>query len=339
MNGLLRAPGEIDEEPAFRHMDFLPLGILVLDQGMRVRFFNACLEFWSGLRRDKVLGRQVQEVFPNLTRGTVLPRLDDIFLGGPPAVFSYHLHNHLIPSPLPDGGLRLQHGVAYGVKGGDGGVERVILSLQDVTELHTRLSDNLRITRELETEIEARKAMEAKLIELATKDHLTRLDNRRAFFDRLDAEIRRSRRTGQPLALVAMDLDRFKSINDRFGHQVGDEVLRNFAEAASQGLRGTDVLARTGGEEFFIILPAACGQDAARVAERIRKTVEAGTHITDNGDVVRYTVSLGVASLQETMDMYALLYRADQALYAAKAGGRNRVHVDPGEPEPSPLQA
>jgi len=330
VNGLLHAFDGEHEDETFRHMDFLPLGILVLDRGMRILFFNACLEFWSGLRRDTVLGRPFGEVFENIARGTVLPRLEDIFLGGPPAVFSYHLHNHLIPSPLPEGGFRLQHGVAYGVKGPQGDVERVILSLQDVTELHTRLQENLRITRALEGEIEARKAVEARLTELATKDHLTKLANRRAFFANLDAEISRSRRTKQPLSLIAMDLDRFKSINDRFGHQVGDDVLRHFATACARELRATDVLARTGGEEFFVLLPSAGSKEALAVAGRIRASVDASTHLTDNGDEVRYTVSLGVATLSEGIDLYTLLHRADQALYAAKAGGRNRVVLDPG---------
>lgn len=329
MNELLQSCPSEHEEQAFKAMDFLPLGIMVLDREMRIRFFNTCLEFWTGISRDKVLCRPVQEVFGNLRSGTVMGRLEDIFLGGPPAVFSYHLHNYLVPSPLPDGGSRLQHCVAYGVKGPDGEVERVILSLQDVTELHNRLQDNLRIKAALEEEIESRKAVEVMLIEMATKDHLTKLDNRRAFFEHLDVEISRAKRSRLPLTLIAMDLDRFKSINDRYGHQTGDEVLKQFAEVCAVELRATDVLARTGGEEFFIILPAAGPRDASGVAERIRQAVEGSQHVTDNGDELQYTVSLGVACLQEGMDMYTLLHRADQALYLAKGAGRNRVELDP----------
>ncbi len=328
MKCLCRQDMEAAVEEAYCVMDFLPLGALVVDRQMRIRFFNSCLEFWTGMHREEVLGRPVQDVFEPINRPIVLDRFREIFAGGPPAVFSYHLHSHLVPAPLPDGGMRLQHGVAFGMKGPDGAVNRLVLSLQDITELHSRLQENLRIKAALEDEILRRQEVESRLRDMATKDHLTCLFNRRAFFDQLHVEVNRARRYDQPMSLMVIDLDGFKSINDRWGHQMGDEVLQRFAATSAQELRATDVLARIGGEEFAVILPQTTGQEALMVAQRIRRSGAGARVPSPGGGEFGYSASFGVASLDENMDSAQLLQCADHALYAAKKAGRNRVEFD-----------
>ena len=155
----------------------------------------------------------------------------------------------------------------------------------------------------------------------AMTDPLTGLLNRRALFGERVTE------TASNTAILVMDLDHFKTINDRFGHAAGDRVLRAFAEVIFSNIRAEDVAARLGGEEFCIVLAASSPKAAAAVAERIRSTLETKTFPTSAG-VIHATVSVGIAIRSaEPETLQALLSRADAALYQAKAAGRNRVQI------------
>jgi diguanylate cyclase (GGDEF)-like protein len=132
------------------------------------------------------------------------------------------------------------------------------------------------------------------MAELALKDALTGICNRRHFMARLDAEWKRYRRYGRPLSLLMLDIDHFKSINDRFGHDVGDQAIISVARMCAAQTRDSDVVARIGGEEFSILLPEADLAEARAVAERLRKAVAERT-LAINGKVVAFTVSIGVA--------------------------------------------
>jgi diguanylate cyclase (GGDEF)-like protein len=164
---------------------------------------------------------------------------------------------------------------------------------------------------------------------LATLDGLTGINNRRHFMELALLAFENARRFGQPLSAMMLDVDHFKSINDRYGHHVGDQVLRAMAERCKAALRSVDVLGRYGGEEFAIVLPGTPAHQAATVlAERIRKRVSDDPIPTDAGPV-RCTISVGVASVEvSTRDPGELFQRADAALYEAKQGGRNRVVAD-----------
>jgi len=164
----------------------------------------------------------------------------------------------------------------------------------------------------------------------ANTDPLTGLLNRRGFVESARGLCRRF--GGQkPIALLMFDIDHFKSVNDRFGHAVGDEVLRVFAQVTNANLRASDVVARLGGEEFAAILPADRGQ-AASIAERVRAAFEgAGAFVA--GHRIGATVSIGAALSDEPVtNIEALLLRADAALYQAKAAGRNRLVMAGEEP-------
>lgn len=160
---------------------------------------------------------------------------------------------------------------------------------------------------------------------LAASDGLTGLANRRVFFERLEAEILRSRRYEHGLALLLLDVDHFKKINDRFGHPAGDEVLRRVARTLAGLARETDLVARYGGEEFAVLLPSTDEAGGRHVAERARSGV-AELVITWEEHPVAVRVSVGVTALEGEEDTAeALVARADQALYAAKQAGRDRV--------------
>jgi diguanylate cyclase (GGDEF)-like protein len=180
----------------------------------------------------------------------------------------------------------------------------------------------LAVTLFLAREIGRRASAEDKLEELATTDALTGLKNRRKFDTAIDAEWRRAARQKMPLALLMIDADHFKSYNDTFGHQAGDEILVGIAICISDSVRRAgDCAARYGGEEFAVLLPGLSAEDAVRVAETIRQKVR---NWSDGPTVT--TVSVGVASLtpSATMDWSELVKAADKALYAAKANGRNQ---------------
>ncbi len=169
--------------------------------------------------------------------------------------------------------------------------------------------------------------------ERAAVDALTGLANHRTFHDRLRVELERARRRGHGLALVLMDLDHFKRVNDRFGHQVGDRVLAHAARVFAQQTRTGELVARVGGEEFAMILPAADGEEAFRAAERVRQAIAAATF----PEVGRMTMSAGVCDLRDAGDAESLYALADGALYWAKHNGRDMVlRHSPDTPEPHP---
>jgi diguanylate cyclase (GGDEF)-like protein len=158
----------------------------------------------------------------------------------------------------------------------------------------------------------------------AEHDHLTGAWSRRAFFGRAERAHADAVHTGETLSLLIFDVDHFKAINDTHGHAVGDRVLADLVARTGAVLRG-DACARLGGEEFAVLLPHADADAALQLAEKLRRTLERAAVAGAGGAAVRYTVSVGAASLDEGESLAGLLQRADAALYAAKRGGRNRV--------------
>lgn len=169
----------------------------------------------------------------------------------------------------------------------------------------------------------------------AMTDLLTGLFNRRAFLEAANRLIDQRARKSLPVSLLAFDLDKFKSINDRFGHAVGDDALKVFAATASANVRSTDVIGRLGGEEFACIIPGNA-EEAALVAERLRTAFQAAG-VVISGHEIGATVSIGAAVAIPPVGIEPLLARADAALYRAKHNGRNRVEFDHAEPSLPPV--
>ncbi len=165
---------------------------------------------------------------------------------------------------------------------------------------------------------------------LANTDALTGLANRRQAEEQLARELRRAERYGRVFSVLMLDIDHFKDLNDRFGHQAGDDVLVDLSRRVDAMVRASDTVARWGGEEFLLLAPETPIGDAQRLAEMIRR------HVADNGLAGRYrvTVSLGVASYRPGDKLGSLVARSDAALYLAKRGGRNQVRLEivPGPP-------
>lgn len=158
----------------------------------------------------------------------------------------------------------------------------------------------------------------------ATRDPLTGLSNRAALSAVMDREVELARRHGSDLAVIMVDLDRFKAVNDQYGHPVGDLVLRAIAATIRSCVRDSDMVFRYGGEEFCVVLSSTSLEGAMRLAERLRRSIEAERVRSARG-IITSTASFGVAALHPTDDGTRLIERADDALLESKTTGRNRI--------------
>jgi len=175
-------------------------------------------------------------------------------------------------------------------------------------------------------DITHRKILEKELERFATTDPLTGSKNRRAFLNLLQQELKRAKRYNKDFALMMMDIDHFKLINDTHGHDIGDKVLKLLAAKSHSVLRGSDVLGRWGGEEFILLLPETNIHQASSAAERLRGALAKSELITDSGTFVSFTVSIGLTLIKDpTLSLDEMIKKADKALYLAKQKGRNQV--------------
>ncbi|MBC6942730.1 MAG: diguanylate cyclase [Xanthomonadales bacterium] len=261
----------------------------------RFLYVNPATARVFGKTPEQVIGRLDSELMPQEAADRFWDKDRRIFASGQRHAGEESLHD-------ADGVLRHYWSVMMPLAAYEGQPALIGLST-DITELH---------------------ALKEELRRQAKTDILTGLDNRRSFFERAEEEYSRCRRHGHALSLVAIDIDHFKRINDVFGHPVGDLVLQDFAGRCRAALREEDLCARTGGEEFCVLLPEI-GLDAAhQLAERLRDIV-ASDPAPAAQPVARLTISLGVASLGEGDSGFGSLFsRADRMLYLAKERGRNR---------------
>lgn len=173
---------------------------------------------------------------------------------------------------------------------------------------------------------------EERLSRLAMLDELTGLPNSRMFDQRMGECVQASRRSEKPLCLLLLDMDRFKTINDTFGHPAGDMALRTAATAIRASIRATDVAARVGGEEFAVILPETAPAEAAKVAERVLTGIREARLLLTDGSQVKLTASVGLAggTVSGEDSSFGLIAEADKALYKAKNAGRDCLAVSTG---------
>jgi diguanylate cyclase (GGDEF)-like protein len=174
-------------------------------------------------------------------------------------------------------------------------------------------------------EVTERRRLEEELRKLAVTDPLTGVYNRRHFLEELQREMNRSNRCACPFSLIMLDVDHFKEVNDRFGHETGDRVLKELTEMIRKRIRASDLLARWGGEEFMILMVNTNLPPAARLAEDLLMQLQAGTF----SGIGQVTASLGVAAHRPGEGVDELLTRVDNLMYQAKNSGRSRLSCDP----------
>lgn len=211
---------------------------------------------------------------------------------------------------------------------------QLVMRRKDGSTVPVALSSSMRtsdagavaVARTSAVDISERRRLETELTRQANTDALTNLMNRRRFFEIASVALARAGGPDTSMSLLQIDIDHFKSINDRFGHKVGDEALKAFTVACAHELRERDIFARIGGEEFVILLPGAGRATALQVAERVRSAVEQASLVLERAGRVNLTCSIGIAEATiEDRDVESLMQRADERLYEAKEAGRNCV--------------
>jgi diguanylate cyclase len=285
------------------------LGLLILDRDLRVRYWNRWMESHSGISEDKIIGMPIFDFFPALNTPKFLRSCKSVLAFGNFSFFSQKLHHFLFPFK-PDTSFEsrfthMQQSCTMGpIRGEDNVITSMYLTIQDMTELAT---------------------YELRLLEMNMKDGLTGIYNRRFLEKRLIEEFERHVRYARKLSIIMFDIDFFKKVNDTYGHQCGDFILKSVSAKIAAIIRKSDSLARYGGEEFCCLLPETDINSATKLAERFRIAVEGLDNIFQ-GTSIRITISLGVAGMGvEHGSAEMLLKKADEALYAAKRSGRNRV--------------
>ncbi len=210
---------------------------------------------------------------------------------------------------------------------GDKGESRgALATFDDITELEQKNEQLSEMVIELKESSDKISRQNEKLHILATRDPLTNCLNRRSFFEYCNSEFETATRDGTPLSCIMTDIDHFKSVNDTYGHGVGDEVIKAVTENLRVGLRTIDYIGRYGGEEFCLLLPGVPIEQAAVVADRLRGLIE--EKVSSASSKIEHTItsSFGVSSTEMApSDPSKLIDQADQALYASKTSGRNRV--------------
>ena len=212
------------------------------------------------------------------------------------------------------------------LRGLDIGVNDYLVRPVDPSEMLARVRTQIRRKRysdHLRTRLEQR-------VEQALIDPLTGLHNRRYLESHMRGQIEDALKREKPFSILLLDIDFFKSVNDTYGHDAGDAVLREFALRLRRGVRGIDLSARPGGEEFIVVMPDTSAQQAYHVAERLRRAIEADPfRISRGAKAIKVTASVGIATLESPNDTVESMFkRADEALYTAKRGGRNRVAAE-----------
>ena len=337
-----------EEAAFFALLDHVPSGHFILRHDYVVLYWNRSLEQWTGIHREQIVGTCIFDHYPHLAAPKYASRIEGIFNGGPPAVFSSQLHRHIIPAALPGGKMRFQYTVVTSITDRAGG-SYAMFAIQDVTSLTEAIENHRLALTQAMLEMEERRKAEAELVknaaelqrlnrilkERSVRDGLTRLYNHRHFYKVLRRDFMLSVRNESDLCCLLLDIDHFKKVNDTYGHPCGDAILKDIANLIRRSLRKTDVAARYGGEEFVILLPQTNVNGASRLAEHIRALIE--SNLFHFGlSTIRLTVSIGIATRlsHRPEKPQELLATADRALYRAKDGGRNRIAMLPTQESP-----
>ncbi|USP04810.1 GGDEF domain-containing protein [Vibrio sp. LQ2] len=204
---------------------------------------------------------------------------------------------------------------------GDSSSQEAVSKITTKDELAELEHDIKAVMSRLAKEITCREQVEKQLLTLATQDKLTGAYNRHKWDEQINMQLNLAQRGGYPFGLILLDVDYFKRVNDQFGHQVGDQLLKRMVSELQQRIRSTDMLFRLGGEEFAILLPMQDIESACKLAESLRSQME----LLQVGNLPAFTISIGVTSYHDMDSEASIFRRADMALYRAKAQGRNQV--------------
>lgn len=300
----------------------LDVGLMVLDRNYQVQLWNGFMENHSGQSAAYVIGNNLFEQFPDIPKSWFQRKAESVFMLESRAFTTYEQRPYLLrfKNYRPITGtaeFMYQNMTLIPLISPDGKINHIGVILYDVTDIALGKL--------------ALEAANSSLAKLSRTDRLTELNNRGYWEECLEAEFARFQRTKQVSTLIMFDIDHFKKVNDTYGHQAGDEVIRLTSKTLRNSIRTTDIAGRYGGEEFGLILIDTNAEQGQYLSERLRKKI-AALKVSFEQQEICYTVSLGVSEINTNMSDHAQwINAADQALYQAKHGGRNQsvVYQDP----------
>ncbi len=296
----------------------IEVGIAVVDHHYNIQLWNQFMESHSGLSPARVRGKSLFSIFPEIDQEWFIQKTYPVFSLKSPAFIIWEQRPHLFKfeayRPITSATeLMYQNVTMFPLTSLTGAVEQICIVVYDVTD-----------------EAISKQRFEAanqQLQQISRVDGLTGLYNRRYWEEQASIEFKRAARTGIPSTMMILDIDKFKFINDNYGHPAGDQTIRTLARIIAKAIRETDIAGRYGGEEFTIILPDTDVKSAKIVAERIRRLAE-NIPIEYEEHNFSFTVSLGLAQFHPSFGTHmSWIEKADKGLYEAKESGRNRTVV------------
>jgi len=300
----------------------IDVGLVVLDRQYNIQIWNGFMENHSGLLPREVKGKELFSLFDEIPQDWFKRKAESVFLLKNKAFTIWEQRPYLFKfqnyRPITGSADYMYQNTTFiPLMSSTGIVTHLCLLIYDVTDNAINKKDLERVNTELAV--------------LSQTDGLTKLFNRTHWENCLKAEFKRWCRSRSASSLVMLDIDRFKNVNDTYGHTVGDEVIRHLSGIIRKLGRETDTAGRYGGEEFVILLADTTLENGKIFAERLRKEV-AESIVTHNDIELSYTISLGIAEIEPSIKTYEKwIQHADKALYRSKEEGRNRVTLHPKE--------
>jgi diguanylate cyclase (GGDEF)-like protein/PAS domain S-box-containing protein len=298
-----------------------------LDNRMCFTYVNSAYILSTGYSRDEILGRSVMEFFTPegraIVAGMMQKRKDNEAAGVTNASLRFEVpHVRKTGEPF---WVEINSNPIYDAAGAIVAFNGIMRDVHERKQYEKKLES---ANRQLQDQLQENVALHALLTEQTLRDPLTGLHNRRYLEETLPRELSRAKRVGYPMALIMVDLDHFKRVNDTYGHPTGDAVLKAMASILLHGAREGDIICRYGGEEFLVALPNMTIENALTRAKAWQGTLS-NTSIQHGAFSVQITLSAGIAAFPDNgADVDTLLHLADEALYRAKANGRNRVEFE-----------
>lgn len=301
--------------------DMAAIGLVAVDKRMNVLIWNRFMELNSQQEAELVVGRNLFECFPELPQAWLEKKLKTIMVLKNTAFSSWQQRPYLFQfaytgSVTTDVEWMYQDCSFWALRDETGAVQGACISIQDVTE--TAMAQKM-----LEEAVEQNLSLE----ETSQRDALTGLFNRRYFDEHIRLEMQRAQHYNWNFCLAMLDIDFFKKVNDTYGHDGGDEVLKSVATTLLKQVRNSDILCRFGGEEFVLLLPKLDIQQSPDICERIVTQIRETPIEISDGRVINITMSIGISGYRGGMNANELMKEADQALYFSKENGRNQFTI------------
>tara|TARA_R110002074_G_scaffold402287_1_gene606200 strand:- start:18448 stop:19428 length:981 start_codon:yes stop_codon:yes gene_type:complete len=299
-------------------MQSLDVGLMVLDRQYQVMVWNSFLENHSGVSTALIKDKNLFSIFPSIPENWFKQKAESVFLlknssftvwEQRPYLFKFKNYRPITGSA----DYMYQNMTLIPLQSSDNEVHQIGVLIYDVTDI---------AVNKIKLE-DANKKLEI----LSKTDHLTQLNNRGAWESDLEKEFHRVKRNKHPCSVVMFDIDHFKKVNDTYGHQAGDEVIRRTSKLLKEMMRKSDIAGRYGGEEFAVILPDTGSANALVFTERLRQRIE--MEVVEYEEFkIKITISLGISELTKDCESYqAWLEQSDKALYVCKESGRNQSKI------------